>query len=251
MKILPITSKSLITVLIAVTIWSCNDRYTYEAGAKHFQNSEYELAIIELEKIDESDDYYSNAQSLLIQIDSLREIKKKEQLVLDSLERVKQCNNEIERLKIEISRIKNYDREKCYFVGCLREQIKEFEAWSSLYYKSQDYYCNDAKQLGEDLLSNLKNLQAREFPKIRSEFASISDKELWEDDIDVKNYGSRKTTIEFIGGFFSLNRNIKNFQDSFRPALSEFRFKKVIYKWSKYSDEYTYYDLNTKKDSDI
>ena len=133
--------------------------------------------------------------------------------------------------------------------------MKSFHEWSKLYYQSKlthtTFYSKQAESLGEQLKTHCVKLQLKEFPYMRSEFARISKNGLWEDDISVKNYGSRKTTIEFIGGFFSLNRNIKNFQDSFRPALSEFRFKKAIYKWSKYSDEYTYYNLNTPKDSDI
>jgi len=254
MKELSLDIRTTLYLLITVILFSCDNKYQYSLGAKHFNNSEYELAILELEKIKENDTYYADAQSLLNQIDSLIVVQKEKQIVLDSIAREKDKirldSIEILNLKTHIDNIKKYKREKCYYVNCLREQMNDFYEWSKFFYQA-NYYSNEAKQLKDKFEVSLRNLQIKEFPIMRAEFASISKDGLWEDDITLKNYGNKKTTIEFIGGFFSRNRNIKNFHSSFERALREFRFKKAIYKWSKYSDEYTYYNLSTKDDSKI
>jgi hypothetical protein len=67
-------------------------------------------------------------------------------------------------------------------------------------------------------------------------------------EISVKGKGN--TTIEFTGIAFANNRNIAEFQSTVVESLSRFRFKRVHYK-NGISDEYTYYDIPSKKDSEI
>jgi hypothetical protein len=59
------------------------------------------------------------------------------------------------------------------------------------------------------------------------------------------------TTINFIWNRFAANKNIKEFQEGMNEILYKLRFKRSTYRWYKGADEYQYFDMNSKKDSEL
>lgn len=75
--------------------------------------------------------------------------------------------------------------------------------------------------------------------------------EMWRNDIDVSIEGKSKTTLNFTGGYFASNRNKEEFQTLQQDMLELLRFKRVNYRFTKYDDEYNYYDVKSPKDGDV
>jgi hypothetical protein len=97
----------------------------------------------------------------------------------------------------------------------------------------------------------LISLQKTDLPKIRKSYAEYLAEEFWKENIKVFSKGSGSTTIEFEGSTFANNQNIKAYQDAASELLNLLRFKRSNYKWFKYDDEYTFYTLKTKADSEL
>ncbi|MDR7230977.1 hypothetical protein J2X45_002068 [Caulobacter sp. BE264] len=70
--------------------------------------------------------------------------------------------------------------------------------------------------------------QEQVFPQLRKAYRSLSKSTLWERDIDVKGSGR---TIEYIGGLFASNANIKAAQDVVGADLLRLRFDIARYRW--------------------
>jgi len=90
--------------------------------------------------------------------------------------------------------------------------------------------------------------QKRALPKLRDAFGPASRKKLWEHDISARTIGSGYRTIEFVGGIFSANRNIKKFQEELSESFLALRFKRSQYKWFKGASEFTYFDMKNPGD---
>jgi hypothetical protein len=111
---------------------------------------------------------------------------------------------------------------------------------------------NDSiKDIGQKMKLLLKNLQIKEYPRIRKEYVAISKEKLWINDISVSSSGQNNTTITYTGGIFAANANKQEFIDKLYKALERYRFKKVNFKWYEHDDRYTYYTLNSPADSEL
>ena len=204
---------------------------------------------------------------LLIKADSLIEVIKRKDFVNDSIFKVKEKIREdsissaeikrineweIEKMQKELNSIKTFDGAKYRGdISSLKIEIALFSTWGKMAENSKNSEIPEKIRLGKSIEQNLKSLQLREFPKIRANYAKILKNKLWEEDITVQNFGSRKTTIQFTGGIFAANRNKKDFQNTLSQAFMDFRFKRVNYKWYEYDDGYTYYTISSDKDSKI
>ena len=71
---------------------------------------------------------------------------------------------------------------------------------------------------------------------------------MWEHDCDVSISGR---TITFTAGIFAANANIKDAYQNISDALRDLRFKRCNFKWYRYADEYTYYTIDSKNDTDL
>lgn len=116
-------------------------------------------------------------------------------------------------------------------------------------------YANDdnkeIKTRAQKLQKNLKALRIRVMPVLRKRWVEASDRQLWENDIDARCLGKGNTVVEFTGGTFAANANIKTAQDGISDALYKLRFKQSRYKWYSGDDEYTYYKMETPADGDL
>ncbi|MBK6932475.1 MAG: hypothetical protein IPH12_17095 [Saprospirales bacterium] len=118
---------------------------------------------------------------------------------------------------------------------------------------------NKALDSGDSLLveraigwrSKLSKIQGHAYPQLRKAWAKTLGDKLWRDDIEIRNFGVGYDKIEFIGGTFAANRNIEAFQNELHLAFADMRFKRIQYKWYKGADEYTYFSVSSKSDSEL
>lgn len=159
----------------------------------------------------------------------------------------------VEQIKREIASLPNVnvdkflDSETTLMLG-----LAMVSAWAQIAANGKKHNLNNEESA---LLNKFKTLaseaQTRSLPKLRDSYGPILRKKLWEHDITAKTFGNRFKTIEFVGGVFAANRNIKQWQDTIRNTLHMFRFSQVRYKWYDGADKYTYFDMNGHTDSQL
>jgi uncharacterized membrane protein YqjE len=173
----------------------------------------------------------------------------KEQQIIN--QKNKEKENIINELNAAIKDVKTYKHTSLDNVDALITEINIFPLYWNLAYKANHNIDVAIKQLGKTLISEVEKLQTKEFPVIRKEYGKVVSKTLWENDIEVNVSGNNNTTITFVGGLFAANKNIMTIQDMIKEALEKLRFKRVQYKWFDGASDYTYYDLEPKKDSEF
>ena len=82
----------------------------------------------------------------------------------------------------------------------------------------------------------LKSFQEQAMPIIRNAYGSILRQKLWEYDVSSRTYGQGFRKVEFTGGAFASNRNIKSMHENIRPLLIKLRFETATYQWRKDGD---------------
>ncbi len=107
----------------------------------------------------------------------------------------------------------------------------------------------------QDLLQTFKaklvSVQLKAFPKLRDAYGPALRRVLWEHDLSAKTFGKGFRVVQFVGGAFAANRNIKTFQEEISITLRQMRFTQSRYKWFKDAEEYTYYDLDSPPDDAV
>lgn len=125
-----------------------------------------------------------------------------------------------------------------------------FNAWAMIVNKGNMLSLNEEETaLLEEFKSKLSDIQTKAFPKLRDSYGPALRAFLWENNISAKTFGSGYRVIEFVGGTFASNRNIKEFQVNMSDILLQMRFKQSRYKWYNKASEYTYYDMDSHDDS--
>lgn len=166
----------------------------------------------------------------------------------------KQTDVEIkEQLEREISSIDKGIDFSSYkeSIESIQLELVLFQVWAKKINEAKSSNNNDIKELGEKLETKVKKIQVSEFPKLRKAYGKIVAKKLWVENIEVEVFGNNSKTIQFTGGIFANNKNKQETQETLSEMLNLLRFKKVNYKWYKYDDEYTYYELDSKNDNEI
>jgi len=176
-----------------------------------------------------------NANNYLSQFDSLNIVKK-----IDQLEReIKSINK-----GIDFSTYRGT-------VDALQMEIILFGTWADIIMEGENSDDYKLKKLSKKLKIKVTRLQSKEFPILRKEYAKIFGKKMWENDIVISANGNGRKIINFTGGLFAANKNIKDFQTQLNEVLTIFRFKKSHYRWYKGANEYTYYTIYEGKDTDL
>jgi len=129
--------------------------------------------------------------------------------------------------------------------------VAVFMAYGSIIKEGKQSTDDEVLKLTTELEKKTIASQIKNFPKIRRAYYEFVMKNLWESDIDVDLSGSGNTILEFTGGSFATNKNIKITQETLREMLTMLRFKQTQYRWYEGEDEYTYYKMETLKDSEI
>ena len=178
----------------------------------------------------------------------------------DSIEEKAQQQREVERLvgriQNEVERIDGFSSERSF--GNLQTIQLELDFFSNCQKLASE--CESLPLFAENseamivlkgFKKKLVSLQNAEFPKLRKAYGKIAKEDLWVHNIVVLVKGNRSTTIEFVGGYFANNNNIKETQDALSDILNGLRFKRANYKWYKYDEEYTYYTFQILSDSEL
>lgn len=129
--------------------------------------------------------------------------------------------------------------------------IAIFGAWSKIINEAATSENHEIKNLGIELEKKTKRVQIREFPNFRKAYGKIVNKKLWVENIETEVFGKGNRTIQFTGGIFANNKNKQETQSALSEILHMLRFKRANYKWYKYDDEYTYYEIESKNDDEL
>lgn len=109
----------------------------------------------------------------------------------------------------------------------------------------------EEKDLAKQLENKVSTSQIQNFPKLRASYYKLIQDKLWEHDVTVGIGGKRNTILNFTAGYFAANKNIKDTQEALHEMLVNLRFKQTNYRWYKGEDEYTYYTIESPKDSEV
>ncbi len=126
-----------------------------------------------------------------------------------------------------------------------------YSAYAKTYYEYKDSKDEEIKKLVKEFGDKIIISQKKNFPKGRlGYFKALKDK-LWEHDIDVSIGGQGNTVLNFTGGNYASNANIKETQETLGEMLRLLRFKQTSFRWYKGQDDYQYYTIDSKKDNEI
>lgn len=228
-----------------------------EAAKNYIEQENYSSAISNLEDIDKVNPLYSEAQILLQQADSLNKMTEEEKRLAKKMEAKKAAEEEKlkqkEQLKREIKSINNGVDFSTYrgTVDALQMELVLFGTWADIIKKGENSDDPEIQKLAKQLKPKVVNLQVREFPRLRKEYADVVAKKMWENDIEVYANGTGNRYINFTGGLFAANKNKKDFQDQLHEILTTFRFNQSRFRWYEGADEYTYWTIFQGKDSEL
>jgi hypothetical protein len=245
--------------IIGVATESDEDRAksSIEAAKNYIEQEKYSSAISNLEDIDKENPLYSEAQILLQQADSLSKMTEEEKRLAQEMEAKKAAEEEKlqqkEQLEREIKSINDGVDFSTYrgTVDALQMELVLFGTWADIIEKGENSDDPEIQKLAKQLKPKVVNLQVREFPRLRKEYADVVAKKMWENDIEVYANGTGNRYINFSGGLFAANKNKKDFQEQLHEILTMFRFNQSRYRWYKGADEYTYWTIYEGKDSQL
>ncbi|NML68796.1 hypothetical protein HHL23_03160 [Chryseobacterium sp. RP-3-3] len=126
-----------------------------------------------------------------------------------------------------------------------------YKVYSSIINEGKSSKNNDEQELAKKLEKKVIDSQVKTFPKLRRIYYELIKEKLWVNDVDVKILGPNNKTIQFTAGYFASNKNIQETQTTLHEMLLNLRFKQTQYKWYSGDDEYTYYNIESSKDSEI
>ena len=127
-----------------------------------------------------------------------------------------------------------------------------FSAWATIYEEGKKYELSDED---EALRRKLRNLvlaaQQKALPRLRKAWSQALNKSLWEVDITASALGGRSETLELVGAIYAANANKRSSMKELWEALMLLRFKRIQFKWFKYEDEFTYWQVPSPTDKDL
>jgi hypothetical protein len=186
--------------------------------------------------------------------------EKEESLAKDAVENKnkikKQKEQDVRLIEATIGDIKDFKKFNDYSKLSLEELNIKLQAMRFMGKVIQGI--EDRAKKDKDLLPiwrEAKELQIQtqtvHYPKMRNALGPLMRQTLWEHNIHVKTTGKEYERIVFTGAYFASNMNIKTTNESLSVLLHDYRFKRSDYKWLQSASEWTYYTLDTKKDSEL
>ncbi len=256
--------KTLIFGLI-ILLSSCTKKY--DEGIEYFNNKKYNVALICFKEIEKTDENYNVAQGMITKINSLLLQKALDKSKQDSIKEIAIKKKEQVKFKSQlesmIADVHGRAPSRDYILESSIEnkleagsseiaiELNFFTLWSVYIKKAESQKNDEINILGKKLKAKVIALQKSEFPKMRKYYADLLKDNFWKFNIKVTPKGNGYNTLEFQGGRFADNANKEDFQGSLSAELYDLRFKRIIYKWYEYDDEYTYYSLKTGQDSEL
>ena len=250
---------SFLVGILAVATESDEDRAksSLESAKTYIEQENYSSAISKLNDIEKGNPLYSEAQQLLQKADSLNKMSEEDKKLAKELEAKKAAEEEKlkqkEQLEREIKSVNDGVDFSTYrgTVDALQMELMLFGTWANIITEGENSDDPEIQKLVNQLKQKVANMQIKEFPKLRKEYANIVAKKMWENDIEVTYNGTNNKYINFSGGIFAANKNKQDFQNEVNEVLKMFRFNQSRYRWYKGADEYTYWTIYEGKDSDL
>lgn len=125
-----------------------------------------------------------------------------------------------------------------------------FAAYTKIISEGKQSPDEENKKLADQLQKKVTARQIKEFPVLRKNYSKVAAEKLWESNIYMTTSGSNNSIVNLTGGLFANNKNIAETQNTLLDILTQFRFKEIRYRWYKEADEFTFYKMETPKDSD-
>lgn len=159
----------------------------------------------------------------------------------------------IEQLDREIASIPGVQASKYTGdVATINTGLLLIGAWALLYEEGNALDLNDeARQKRQKFRQLLVRKQMELLPIMRDAYGPAMRQQLWEADGSARTIGAGYRTVEFVSAAFARNANIKQIHLEIRENLMMLRFTRAQYKWIKQASEFSYYDMDVPKDSDI
>lgn len=159
----------------------------------------------------------------------------------------------MERLRREMNSFETFDISK--FTGTnfgFLAVNTVFQVWASMVEEARGLTLSqEDRALVERFRAGAIKTQTWALPEIRDAYGPHIRKLLWDKDVTAKTFGDGYRTVEFVGGLFAANRNIKAFNDELWVTFRILRFQQARYKWFKEAREYTYFDIEGPDDNDL
>ena len=126
-----------------------------------------------------------------------------------------------------------------------------YKAYYSIIKEGKESQNAEEQKLAKQLETKVSNSQVKNFPKLRAKYAKLIGDKLWESNVEVSIGGTRNVNLNLTAHYFASNKNIKESQETLHEMLTNLRFKQTNYRWYKGEDEYTYYTIDSPKDSEV
>ena len=139
-------------------------------------------------------------------------------------------------LKTELEQIKTFDgvaMRRAQESGEQSEELNTFERWGSLVQDGKKSADKETVDLAKELEKKASAIQIKELPLMRKITGERLGKVLWTKNIEIKLYGSKNDTLEFIGLMFANNQNISDFYVPVMSDMERMRFRTVRFRWSE------------------
>jgi len=136
-------------------------------------------------------------------------------------------------------------------LGELNDMVSTMRSSGRMLNLNKDLYEKTNKKLYEEARALQIKVQTKHYPKMRDALGPLMREKMWEHDVHVSTSGNGFNRITLTGAFFAANRNIKSTKETLSVMLSDYRFKRIDFKWMDGAQEWTYFDLDTKKDNEL
>ena len=255
------TSRCLLLSLALTFLTSCN--FNYREGKRLYDEGKYEESKIELMSVSSDGSHYNEARLLIGKIDSTRSYKFRQDFIRDSIARVKfeikeDSIREFERLeRIEllqsdiyahIENLKNISEIENYTTNKMIMKIGLFASIASRCKAGLRIDKPELNRSAKECQDLLLKVQLKEYPEMRSSYATVLTGEFTDYDIWVKCEDSRNKTLVLVGDYFVFKQRIPEIHKLLKTKLKEFRFDNVSYRWSSKYPNGTRYGIDSKDD---
>lgn len=176
--------------------------------------------------------------------------KKEEARLREAQQKAKAFMERVEREIASFSKIdlKKYTGSKFGFLAV----NALFQVWAGMVEEEKGLALTPEQQaIVERFKNNAIQVQRDLLPRVRDAYGPHMRKLLWDKDITARTFGDGFRTVEFVGGLFASNRNIKAFNDELWETFRILRFTQVRYKWLNESKEYTYFEVKGPGDGEL
>lgn len=226
---------------------------------KLIKKGDLTAAALEINKIQPNDKRYQEAKMYTQIISALQseQIKKKEEIVRNRIEKQKQ--DSIDLIRSTLVQIKNSEFIIDNFhilnyqqnIKGINAILNEFEKYESFVIKHKESNVDSIRINIELLAKKISDKRFQIWPELRKTFGDFLAKEMWVYDMYVYTKSHRNTVIEFVSAEYYTNANIKKTQEDLTPYFKKLRFRKIIYKGSKYDEDFQYYNFSPKSDNEF